>query len=409
MWAVPVLVCWLSSRAAGVEGSISVFGPEALQSSVRQISYEVSGEPASETTIDFDDKGRPARAVWEQADGSRNALDLLFYDKEGRLSERQRDFSSGASLTEKYTYTENGALTGILQEWSDGVTGSIVHEYHPDGKLNRTTCLNRDRWLSGKILYKYEGGRKTAAEILKDTIRAGAISYRYDSEGRLTAEKWSMDDGWSQSVSYEYHANTAMPPDVYTSSNVFIVGDGGYCVCGEKYDYSGQQGGPSYYEYDGNGKLTGKKFVRSDGLTTQTAFIYDANGHLTRSYRAYADGRRGVFAYEFNDQGLLIERTLNVTDGKSGREEYQYDDNSRLLEARWINFDKWLTGTLSFTHDSSGLPATAQFKGEDGIDADITFTYDDLKRLVKIHWELSFGGTQTYEFQYEPCSRLVAD
>jgi len=405
--AALIAALMLPAGTCGAERMISVLRPETAESSLLRISYELSDGISSETTVDFDSENRPERAVWSLSDGSRSCLDVLTYDEAGRLMKKQRDFSGGLSVVEEYVYSKDGLLTYEQYTWSDGVIGHTSHEYDRQGRLSRSTCSDRDRWFSGEIVFGYKDGQRSAAEIYNDTVKVGSVYYEYDHGGRVVREEWYLDEDWHQTVEYEYHPAAQETPSVYASSNAFIVSDGEYCLSGEIYDYSGEQGGPSYYEYDDHGKLIDKKFVRSDGLTTQTAFLYDSRGWLTRSYRAYADGRRGVFAYEFNDQGLMAERTLRINDGKASKEAYSYDEQGRLISARWDNFDTWLTGDLSFTHDERGLISTAVFKGGNGFDANIVFTHDDLGRLTKIYWELSYGGTQTYQFQYEKCIELA--
>ena len=90
-------------------------------------------------------------------------------------------------------------------------------------------------------------------------------------------------------------------------------------------------------------------------------------------------------------------------DGLSAEEIYKYDSAGRLIKAVWDKFDTWLTGTITFTYDRNGNPLTGFFEGsgEDKFDADITFSFDADKNLIRIRWEFSFGGTQTYTFGYE--------
>jgi len=76
-----------------------------------------------------------------------------------------------------------------------------------------------------------------------------------------------------------------------------------------------------------------------------------------------------------------------------------------LAHAVYKNFDSWLTGTITFNHDENDCLSAGHFKGENGFDADITFENDDNGNVVRIHWELSSGDTQTYVFEYEKIKR----
>lgn len=72
-----------------------------------------------------------------------------------------------------------------------------------------------------------------------------------------------------------------------------------------------------------------------------------------------------------------------------------------MNKSEYKNFDYWLNGSLSFKHDENGFLKTVFFKGKDGFDAQIFFTTNEDGNITKIHWEFSFGKTQTYEFEYE--------
>ena len=104
--------------------------------------------------------------------------------------------------------------------------------------------------------------------------------------------------------------------------------------------------------------------------------------------------------YVFTEDRKLSQRSFKHVDGQTGSESYEYDETSRLIKARYENFDSWLTGTMTFTHNRNNSLETAHFAGGQGFDADIAFEYDKRDNLVKVHWELSYGKTQTYTFEY---------
>jgi YD repeat-containing protein len=344
---------------------------------MRHLYYENSSGERCLTTFDYDERGCPGVAVWEQLDRDRWSLDSLNYDDRGNLVRRYREYSDGVTSEELYEYDAAGRRVNEKFSRSDGVTGTTTHEYDRDGNPTESHCSAFKGWFNGKIVYSREHRRKTGAEIYQHGERVGEIRYDYDAAGRLEQERWQLGDSWSQTFTYVYFEGGPARHNTYTSPNVFITPKDSFAVAAENYDYSGQSG----------------------GLITNTVFLYDPDRRLSRSYRIYADGRHGVFSYEFNVAGKLAERTAKVSDGGTGSEIYEYDKEGRLVSAYYKNFDCWLTGKILFKY-AGGRLSKGVFKGENGSDAVISFGYDDMDHLASIHWEFSSGKTQTYTFEY---------
>ncbi len=388
-----------SSCIPGLSGSARANNQESSYRHVKYLHYENSSGERCLTTFDYDERGCPGVAVWEQLDQDRSSLDSLRYDDRGNLVRRYREYSDGVTSDELYEYDAAGRRAKEYFSRSDGVSGETTHEYNGDGDPTESQCAAYKGWFNGRIVYTCKRGRKTGAEIYQGGERIGEIRYDYDAAGRLEREWWQLGDNWSQTFKYEYYNSKPARDGNYTSPNVFIIPKDSFAVAAENYDYSGESGGPSYYGYEPGGKLVAKRFVRSDGLSTNTAFLYDAHRRLTRSYRIYADGRHGTFAYEFNDAGKLARRTLKVSDGSTGNESYEYDQDGKLVKARYKNFDSWLTGLILFEY-ADGRLSSGLFKGENGAEAAISFGYDDMNHLMSIHWDFTSGATQTYTFEY---------
>jgi hypothetical protein len=384
---------------SGLSGSAQADNQESSYRHVKYLHYENSSGERCLTTFDYDERGCPRVAVWEQLDQNRCSLDSLRYDNSGNLVRRYREYSDGVTSEELYEYDAADRRVKEKFSRSDGVSGTTTHEYDRDGDPTESQCVAYKGWFNGKIVYTCEHGRKTGAEIYRGGKRIGEIRYDYDAAGRLESERWQLGDNWSQTFKYEYYTSEPARDGNYTSPNVFITPKDNFAVAAESYNYSGESGGPSHYGYEPGGKLVAKRFVRSDGLTTNTAFLYDADRRLIRSYRIYADGRHGVFSYEFNDTGMLTRRTLKVSDGSTGDESYEYDQDGKLLKAHYKNFDSWLSGMILFEYSDSRL-SRGVFTSENGVDAAISFGYDDVNHLTSIHWVFSSGATQTYTFEY---------
>lgn len=391
-----ISACSSSDRnRAGTESTVPEFR-------LIRLHYENASGEKGLTTFDYNRDGNPGTAIWELLDGSRNSLNFLSYNKAGKLIKKYREFSDSLTSTQLYEYNEQCQLIKESYQRSDGRTGMTNYEYDDSGHLSIADCQGLNGWFFGRITYHYdETGKKLSATIDQKGVPAGSISYTYDDHGNLIREYWNFSAGWSQTFIYEYEEMPQQPPKFYRSSNVYISQQNKYRLIREAYDYSNKIGGPSYYHYDETGKLTNKRFERSDGLWTETNFLYNTHGFLTKSYRKYSNGMTAVFTYFFDNNGNLTNRTFVRTDGARGSEFYEYDKNSKLIHAALINFDAWLNGTISYKHDQDGNLKVGYFKSTSGPGAKIYFSYDKHRNLTKVHWDFNLNITQTYIFEYE--------
>lgn len=380
-----------------------------------RMHYENSNGEKGVTHYYYDPEGINYLAVWHLQDSSRSSLNVHLHDSSGRMIEKSRTFSDGIRSVQHFEYDERGRLVREDFRRSDGVTGEVIYSYSPEGRLEAADCRGMNGWFYGKIRYAWEGDRKTGAELMRDSVHIGRIAYRYEGE-RLVEETWDFNGSWSQAFRYEY-AEAAR--QTCTSPNVFMRESPWFTVNAEYYTFNGKPGGPSFYTYDESGKLLGKEYIRSDGLSTHTTYTYDSTGLLDLSLREYADGRRMEFLYWYSVDRKLLVRTFREADGGSGlegfpdpdglagSEAYRYEDG-RLIRGEYDNVDSWLNGTLVFEYDPKGVLTSAVFKGEDGADASLSFAYDRDFNLIKIHWEFTSGHTQTYHYIYKPL-RILGD
>jgi hypothetical protein len=181
---------------------------------------------------------------------------------------------------------------------------------------------------------------------------------------------------------------------------VFITNTKNFRIKNETYNFNNKTGGPSIYQYVEDGKLTNKIFKVDGEIKTETTYKYDRTGILTQSTRLYANGDSTHFKYRYNRNRQLSERKYYRGEKIIGSELYNYKKGV-LVTGIYHNFDSWLTGTIHFKHDNNGKIITGIFKGKNNFDANIIFEYDNDLNITKIHWEFSFGKTQTYTFQYE--------
>jgi len=375
--------------------------PDEKKLRLNKLQYENSSGEQGATTFQYNEYGIMYKAKWQLLDGSRSSLNFHTFDENGNMIQKYREFSDGLTSNLLYQYDEKGKLISEKFDKSDGVTGTTNYIYDQTGEQVKADCQGLNGWFFGNLICKYgENGKKVGASIEQKGKNVGTISYTYEEEGNLKKEYWDFSGNWNQTFIYEYKEYKNSFPVFYTSSNVFISNTSKFRLIEEQYDYNKENSGPSYFEYDKKSKLVKKVFERTDGLKTATTFEYSPNGILKQSFRKYSNGLTAKFTCKYNGNRRLVNRTFERSDGVKGKERYEYDGKWNLTKAIYDNFDTWLTGSVSFKHDENGNLVNGHFKGEK-FNADISFDTDEHGNVVKIHWEFSFGATQTYWFKYE--------
>lgn len=367
---------------------------------IRLYYTDSSGEEGL-TTFEYDHNGLMYKALWELTDGSRCSVNYYSYDEKGSLVKKYREFSDGIISTQLFIYDKKNNLIEEYFERSDSITGKVNYNYDDTGKLINADCKGLNGWFYGLINYKYDNkGKKIKAELSNEDGIIGSIAYYYDNNDNLTEEIWIFKSGFRQEFIYEYERSSNSKNNPYTSSKVFLNLNDNFKLVREYYDYSGEVSGSSVFGYDESGKLIWSVFYRSDGLKTCSDFFYDIDKKLIKSVRNYSNGLHALFNYEYDDSRRLIKRDFKRSDGIKGFEKYEYNENGKLIKATWDNFDSWLTGTITFDHNSEGNIQSARFESVNGYTAELEFKYDSLKNPTHINWKFYSGDTQSYRFEY---------
>ncbi len=364
---------------------------------LRLIYKDSSGEKGVTTYI-YNGRKNPYKAIWELEGGSRWSINTHVFNPAGKLIEKHRAFSDSLSTDQFFKHNSNGQLIHETFSRSDGLKGEIDYLYR-DSICFKAICKGLNGWFFGEIHYAYgPEGQKDSALLLVKGEHAGIITYSYDQNKRLKQEVWQFFSGYTQNFVYEYPDSDCI---LYRSSNIWVRPSCKSKIIREVYDYNGHGGGPSFYEYDEEGRLLKKTFVRADGLKTITEYFYLESGLLKSSVRRYNDGKTGTFSYKYDKHAQLVQRNFLGSDGEQSEEKYTYDRFERLIGGKYFNIDGWLTGTFLFEHDIYDRISSATFKGSDGMDANLTFEYNAGGDLTMVHWLFQNGTSQTYRFTYE--------
>ena len=233
------------------------------------------------------------------------------YDNAGRLI---RKIDANGDLSETYTYTGNGLLSGI----TDGNLNTTLFEY--DGLDRLTSKQYPDET---REVFTYDA----AGNLVEKQTRAGdTITFAYDPLNRLS-QKTTPE----KTVAFSYDLAGRM-----------VSGDDGTTLIS--------------YTYDTAARLV--SVARSDGKTIGK--IYDPAGNLIQL--TYPDGYYLTYSY---DNLNRLEDILES--GTSSLVAYTYDSLSRRSSSTYGN---GVTTTLSYEPDNDISALAFQFSDES-----VTFDY----------------------------------
>lgn len=379
------------------------FGDASKNFRISKMDYDNSGGEKGTTYFFYDVNGRLDKAFWTLADASRNSINKYQYDENGLLVSAYREFSDGLSSFELFYYDSLGNKTSEYFYRSDSVSGFATYQYE-NNRLQMAVLKKYKGWLNGEIKYEYnDTGELEKAQLLRNETPICNISYQYGQNGNLIKEDWDFQGKWKQAFYYHYELKNSKA-NYYSSP--LLSNSSRYRISKESYTYNDEIGGPSLYYYDRGGLLAKKVFIRSDSVSTTTFYHYDSQRKLILSERNYSDGSQAKFHYTYNENKQLILRTFHKNDSLVGFESYQYNEDGNIVKAYLRNFDNWLSGTINYHLDGTGNPKTADFIGESGFSAELTFSYNENFLLSKAVWKFSFGKFQEYNFYYEPIESL---
>ncbi|OFX86913.1 MAG: hypothetical protein A2W99_04150 [Bacteroidetes bacterium GWF2_33_16] len=361
---------------------------------LKKLHYENSIGEKAVTTFFYSLENKNYKAKWELLDGNRYSVNYHLLNDQDLLIRKYKEFSDSMTSNNFYKYDVNGNLIEDYFERSDKVKGIAWYKYE-NGRKTEAECRGYNGYFFGFIKYIYENDILIKGLIFKEGKETGFIDYKYDLAGNLIIEFWNFGN-WNQTFTYEYEAITSKKPDSYTYSSPFLLESSN--IKEEIYNWNNEKKGISYFEYEDNTKLR-NKIYKYDGKTTNTSFEYDEEGLLMKSTRISSDGQKTVFYYHYNADRKLIRRLCFADFGYFGSESYAYDERGNLIEADWLKFDSWLTGSIKFTSKDDVL-VSGYFSGKDGFNADLLFDSDNNKRVTKIDWKFTFNKTQTYQFKY---------
>ena len=357
------------------------------------------------------------------------------YDEEGRTTV----FADELGNQTKYSYDENGCVTGIeqggsgirstydengrLTEQTDGLGNVTKMAYDEYGRMNRAiysdgteeqvffnerNCpvrmVNRD---GSESIYEYD--ERNNLLTARDE-RGNACSYSYDEEDNLVSYTDKEGNAWTYGYDENGYIERAEDPEgnIYTYVHDAI---------GRLISYTTPAGRTTTYQYGRTGDLL--HIEDGDGTVT---FAYDENGNQTRITDRMGNSRRmeydgmgqvalatdfmgNAYTFAYDARGELVKETDPLgfhqdysydafgnctawTDKNGGTTTYRFDAASQLTEVKDA-----AGGLTRYAYDTVGRVKTVT----DALDHQTNYDYDAVGRIVGVTDALGNSVGYTYD------------
>ena len=273
--------------------------------------------------------------------------------------------TSSYTETIEYSYTEDGAPTGVKYRSTAGKSYTAAIKYDDAMRITRFA-------VTGSFSFGFE--------------------HKYDKAGRLIYEKnWSGSDYTECSTSY---TDTGL-----VASETLTRRSGGVTT---KTSFS--------YTYDKNGQLT-KEVSKTGNSETVTEYSYNSRGDVSLVLTTMGkDVRRSEYKYDPAGQLLSIfSYTNGWLDGKS---LYEYDAQGRMVSS--VITSPHIEKTTIYSYDSHGNVLCESYSDTDGLVRVTENEYDRYGNLSArtveeqgVNYSGPYSFSEQYEYEYSPDGLLL--
>jgi antitoxin component YwqK of YwqJK toxin-antitoxin module len=154
---------------------------------LEEVLFDQGDELAERRTMEYDEKGRPAKETKHYQDGAQDFIDYR-YDEAGHLVEKiYGDDSGWTEKREVYSFENDRLTTACEFDDEDKLTGETTVVYNQEGKMEESS-----EWPAGE-----QGGRKVTVfnekgliDVIKQYSESGKLiarfTYSYDEKDQVT-------------------------------------------------------------------------------------------------------------------------------------------------------------------------------------------------------------------------------
>jgi YD repeat-containing protein len=311
-----------------------------------------------ETLTERNADGLPIRLTQEDPDGTEGSethpVSIFGYDDSANLVYQQHPDDT----TQTWTYTTTSFVAtatdelGNITEYGYDAYGNLDEITDPDG--NVTTIEYTSRGMVDSITTPDPDGTGT-------TYSAATTEFTYDTKDRVTTITYPDD----ATRTYTYNTADQILTETNELSDVLTI------------------------ECDGLGRVTSVE----DREGHETTYTYDAIGQL----KEIEDALGNDTDYTYNNRGWVTEILRPDPDGvgtlSRPKTEYGYDAAGNLAS---IGESRFGTAPYEYTYDDAGRKTRLD---RDGLTS-VTYTYDNLNRLIESKVGEQYGLETRYEYNW---------
>ncbi|MBS7040833.1 MAG: VCBS repeat-containing protein, partial [Bacteroidales bacterium] len=322
------------------------------------------------------------------------------YNEQGDLTECRENVSTPAEVSTAYTYTPTGLPASKTTSAENVETIRETYKYSDDCRFltEKISKETREAFTYDPVM-----GNKTLSQVFLPGLPAQTTRYEYDSWGRLVKTTdpegltWEKQARWCDTSSpflYETTEKKSGAPDVVT----------GYDILGRDiYKRTRKEGVTveAYTQYDAMGRVIKEISGHSQKMDV-TENKYDSRGQLS-SVKS-SDGKEMVYVYDGTTTNFILNgrhyktvttdlcgKTRTLEEAGGGPIRYYYHSCGEYIAIR--HDDRH----IYFTYDEAGR----QTGVEDEDTGKKTYGYDAYGRLTSYK-----DNTSHYTQQYDSLGRL---
>ncbi|MEZ4685127.1 MAG: hypothetical protein R3B47_03410 [Bacteroidia bacterium] len=264
------------------------------------------------------------------------------------------------------TLLTSATYSQILQNQSIPQTGQerdflkppIDHDFIEKGNIKQVVIRDvsySQRPTGDETLLQFDDEGRLEGQVEIDAQDTSAVlAYGYSASGNLCKEVYE-NRKWNQCVQRSYRLNR---------DATFLQG--------KSYEMQGDRNvmllDTRRFHYEDG--LLAKIYILTEGEVSQIHhFEYDSFKKLTREHTNSKDGTL-LFSvdYFYNDKGQLVkvQRVDQMRGNKSEVFTYSYDSAGRLAEAQWLQQDK-LRSTFTYSYDERNQLTEIRYETQKGL------------------------------------------